>query len=223
MYLKVKDITLYYQKKGKGPALIMLHGNGEDHRIFDKSVKILKRYFTVYTIDTRGHGRSSKVKDYHYKDMAEDVYEFIRRLKLEKPILYGFSDGGIVGLLLASKYPDLLSKLVISGANTKPSGMKRKWLWLFRLTYLFRPTPECKLMLTEPHITERMLQSIQILVYMTVGSKDMISVKDTKYIYKNIPNCRIKVFRGEDHGSYIIHSEKIGKFLEHVFVRKEYK
>lgn len=219
MYLKVNDITLYYQKKGKGPALIMLHGNGEDHRIFDKSVKILKQYFTVYTIDTRGHGRSSKVTEYHYKDMADDVYEFIQKLKLEKPILYGFSDGGIVGLLLAYEYPNLLSKLVISGANTRPSGMKCGWLWLFRLMYLFKPTPEFKLMLTEPHITNEMLHSIKIPVYMTVGSKDMISVRDTKRIYKNIPKSKLKIFHGENHGSYIINSEKIGRFLERVLER----
>ena len=57
------------------------------------------------------------MSEFHYSDMAEDVKCFIEALKLEKPVLYGFSDGGIVGLLVVSTYPGLLSRLIVSGAT----------------------------------------------------------------------------------------------------------
>jgi len=98
MVLKIKDIELYYEQYGMGRPLILLHGNGEHHTIFQEAIAILAHHFTIYALDSRGHGNSSKVKTLHYEDMADDVYQFIDTLQLEKPILYGFSDGGIIAL-----------------------------------------------------------------------------------------------------------------------------
>ncbi|WP_353514033.1 alpha/beta fold hydrolase, partial [Vallitalea maricola] len=55
----------------------MLHGNGETHEIFNRSISLLQEYFTVYAIDFRDHGNSSKVSELHYEDHAKDIYEFI--------------------------------------------------------------------------------------------------------------------------------------------------
>lgn len=213
MILKVSGIDLYYEKCGQGRAVIMLHGNGEDHHIFDEARKKLKEHFTVYVIDTRGHGKSSPVSELHYMDIADDIYQFITQLKIEKPILYGFSDGGIVGLLLAVYYPDLLSQLIVSGVNTNPNGMKFGWLRLFKLIYFVTRSPKYKLMITEPDITKEMLQRITIPVHMTVGSKDMISFSHTKSILNNITGASLKVFDNENHGSYIINSTKLADHM----------
>jgi len=124
MRVEVNGIGIYYEIAGEGPPVILLHGNGEDCRIFDRLVEELKRTNTVFSIDTRGHGKSDPVDSFHYSDMVEDIVSFIDSLKIERPILYGFSDGGIVGLMLASKYPDLLSGLIASGPNLTPKDMK---------------------------------------------------------------------------------------------------
>ena len=60
MFFEKGKIKLYYEKKGEGAPLIMLHGNGESHEIFDEATEVLKRKFTVYAIDSRGHGKRSK-------------------------------------------------------------------------------------------------------------------------------------------------------------------
>lgn len=52
--------------------------------------------------------------------MCDDVIQFIKELNIEKPILYGFSDGGIIGILVSIKEHSLLSKLIVSGANITP-------------------------------------------------------------------------------------------------------
>lgn len=217
MYIDINDIKLNYEKLGRGPNLIMLHGNGEDINIFNKAKEMLKDYFTVYLIDSRSHGKSSKVKDLHYNEMVLDVYEFINKLDIKNPILYGFSDGGIIGLLLAIKYPNLLDKLIISGVNINPSGIKRGVLALFKFIYFFNRDSKLKMMLKEPNITLDELKGVDIPVYLTIGSKDCIRHKHTLLIKDNIKDSNLKVFENETHTSYIINSEKIADYIIEIF------
>ena len=212
-FTKVNGIDISYEKIGEGEPLILLHGNGETHEIFEEAAEQLAKRYTVYLPDTRGHGRSGKVSEYHYEDMARDVYCFIKVLGLEKPILYGFSDGGIVGLLLASQYPGLLKKLVVSGVNTCPDDIKSPYLWGMKIQYAFTRNPLIRLMLTEPDISEEQLQAIDVPVEITAGSRDMIRQNVMLYICHNIPQASFILFEGETHSSYIVHSTKIADYL----------
>ena len=47
MYYQTSGANLFYEKCGEGQPLILLHGNGETHAIFDKAIPILKKQFTV--------------------------------------------------------------------------------------------------------------------------------------------------------------------------------
>lgn len=211
--IKVNNLNLFYTCTGSGAPLIMLHGNGEDHTIFDEAVKLLSKYFTVYAIDSRDHGKSDKVAELHYNDMAEDIRMFIEELHLEKPIVYGFSDGGIVALLIAIKYPDLLSKVIGSGVNVNPNGLVKGWHFIFRMIYFFGRSSKFKLMLTEPDITAEMLGTIRVPVLLTGGSKDMIQQKHMKYVADSIPGAELVIFSGEKHESYIVHSQRIAEVI----------
>lgn len=213
MFLDTGKIKLYYEKTGNGRPLIMLHGNGEDHKIFDKAVRILKNHYTVYAIDSRDHGKSGKVNELHYEDMADDVYDFITFLNLEKPIVYGFSDGGIIALILAVKHQDILSKIIVSGVNAVPNGLKTIHILTYKINYLFHKNPKVKMMLTEPNITDNMLKSIKIPAVITAGSNDMIKQSHMKHIADCIPNSTFTVFKNELHGSYIVNSTKIAEFI----------
>ncbi len=107
MYAIVNGLKLFYHKEGSGRPVILLHGNGEDHTIFDVAIRDLARSYTVYALDSRAHGKSDPVPSLTYREMAEDVAAFIRQQGLEKPALVGFSDGGVVALLVALRWPDL--------------------------------------------------------------------------------------------------------------------
>ena len=212
-FTKVNGIDIFYEKLGKGEPLILLHGNGETHEIFEEAAEKLAQRYTVYLPDTRGHGRSGKVEEYHYEDMARDVYCFIKVMGLEKPIVYGFSDGGITGLLLASRYPGLLKKLVVSGVNARPADLKRPVLWMMKLSYAFWHRPLIKLMLTEPNISDEQLAAIDVPVEITAGSRDLIKQSAMLDICRKIPHATYTLFEGEYHGSYIVHSTKIADYL----------
>ena len=56
MIAHINGIDLYYETHGSGRPLLMVHGNGEDHTIFDTAVDELKEHFTCYVVDSRGHG-----------------------------------------------------------------------------------------------------------------------------------------------------------------------
>lgn len=209
MIIQLNGVELFYEKVGQGKPIILLHGNGESHQIFDVLIKQLSKQYTVYAIDSRGHGKSSKVKQLDYNCMMEDIASLIKELNLESPILYGFSDGGIIGLLLASKYPDLLSKLIVSGANVTPDGLDNSILRYMRIVHFFTRSAKIKMMLTQPNISSDELQRIRIPVLVLAGEKDMIKLEHTKYIAKQIPNHQLNIINGESHGSYIVHSDKL--------------
>lgn len=213
MKIEVNGIELSYEKCGSGEPLIMLHGNGETHEIFDKATPLLSERFTVYAIDSRGHGESNSVDSYHYDDMKEDVRCFIETLQLEKPVLYGFSDGGIIGLLLASEYPALLSGLIVSGANTHPDGIRKGWLKLFKFINERVHEPKMDMMLKEPDISAAMLGKIQVPTLVLAGGRDMVKRSDTEFIAQSIPGSMMRILPMQGHGSYIVHNKRIAKLI----------
>lgn len=213
MFVEVNHIRLYYELIGEGEPLIMIHGNGEDHSIFYKAVEILKDHFACYLIDSRGHGQSTKVSEYHYEDMADDIYKFINELGLSDVNYYGFSDGGIIGLILASTYPNLFKKMIISGANTRPDALKPLLLKVFKFFNKIKYNPLFALMLNEPHISKEDLSKIKTPTLVLAGEKDLILEEETRFIHESINNSKLMILPKENHASYIVKSDKIAYLI----------
>lgn len=209
MNIEVNDIDIYYEVYGEGKPIILLHGNSETHEIFDRLIERLKNNYKVYAIDSRCHGKSEKTEEISYDLMAVDMIEFIKKLKIDKPIVYGFSDGGIIGLLVAIKQPKLLSKLIISGANLNPNGMSRSMLIISKIGYFITRNKLFKMMIKEPNISRKDLEKIEIPTYVLAGEKDVIMEEHTRLIAENIKNSKLQIIPKENHYSYVVHSEKI--------------
>lgn len=214
MYIQLDGQVLYYEKTGEGRPLIMLHGNNESHEIFNEAIEVLSNTYTVYAIDSRGQGMSATPNEYHYIDMAVDVISFIETLKIKKPILYGFSDGGIIGLHIARMRGDLLSKLIVSGVNLSPKGLKGSALSKIKKEYkMSNYNPLIGLMLKEPNFFDFELEEISVPTYILAGSRDMVKSSDTKKLNKYIKGSTMKILLGETHSSYVIHSTKIANLI----------
>ncbi|MBQ5412336.1 MAG: alpha/beta hydrolase [Oscillospiraceae bacterium] len=212
MFQHVNGIELYYEVKGNGRPLLMVHGNGEDHTIFDEASEILKDRFTVYLIDSRDHGQSTKVSDLHYSDMADDLLVFLNDLDLKDVTFYGFSDGGILGLLLAQK-TDRISRLIVSGANMTPNGVKGWLKTVIKIMYFFNKDGKLRMMLKEPNITAEELSSIKVPTTVIAGEKDLVIRKETEAIAAAIPGSKIRIIKGEGHGSYIVHKTAVADLI----------
>lgn len=214
MDINVNDANLYYEIYGNGIPIILVHGNSETHQIFDVLINKLKDNYKVYAIDSRCHGKSENTERISYDLMAEDIIEFIKKLKINEPIFYGFSDGGIIGLLIAIKEPKLLSKLIISGANLNPNGMSKSMLMISKIVYFITRNKLFGMMIKEPNITIKDLEKIDIPTYVLAGEKDIIKESHTRLIAENIKNSTLEIIPNENHSSYIVHSEKIYNIIK---------
>lgn len=210
----VNGVRLFYTVQGTGSPVILLHGNGETHEIFDRVIPTLSREHQVFAVDSRCHGRSEDPKEISYEAMAEDMIALITWLGIQKPLFYGFSDGGIVGLLIAMKEPELLGKLVISGANLNPRGLKWPVRAQMRLSYWLKKDKLTKLMLTQSDIRPESLRNITTAVTVLAGQHDVIRPAHTRLIADSIPGSELRILPGEGHGSYIVHSEKLYPILK---------
>lgn len=209
MNIKVNGVKLYYEEYGEGKPIILSHGNGDTGDIFDLLAQELAKDFKVYVIDSRGHGKSEKGADISYELMAEDVLQFMEVLDIQKPIFYGYSDGGIIGLTAAIKSPDKFSQLIISGANIFPSGLKGYFLFYCKIRYFFAREKSVLMMITEPQISPKELADITIPVHLLAGAFDIVKKKHTKLMADNLPNATVKILPWETHGSYVVHSKKL--------------
>ena len=100
-----------YQKTGTGPAVILLHGFGEDHRVFNNTVTVLEKSYTVYTPDLPGTGMSfihTFPTHFSIEYLADSIAALLQYEKIEDCILLGHSMGGYTTMAFAKKYPQYL-------------------------------------------------------------------------------------------------------------------
>lgn len=100
-----------YVKTGDGPAVILLHGFGEDHHIFNSTVSMLEKTYTVYTPDLLGTGMSpinTIPSNFSIEYLADSIAAFMEYEKIENCVLLGHSMGGYVTVAFAKKYPKYL-------------------------------------------------------------------------------------------------------------------
>ena len=116
--INVNGVELFYAAEGAGRPVILLHGNGGSHNDMETTTRQLAQAgYLVYALDSRGQGANPPLAEYHYKDMAEDVRQFIIAKGLTKPAVFGFSDGGNIALQLEVLHPGTFSAIATGGAN----------------------------------------------------------------------------------------------------------
>ena len=118
--LRLGDAELYYEQRGEGPVLLLLHGGVGTLTHFNPILDGLKG-FRVVGMDSRGHGRSTMgTEPLTYQRLEEDVRALLSHLGIEELSLLGFSDGGTVACRLAARPRGLnIRKLVPVGATWK--------------------------------------------------------------------------------------------------------
>ncbi|WP_125702382.1 alpha/beta fold hydrolase [Lacticaseibacillus daqingensis] len=203
MELSVNGVTLHYTQAGHGQPLLLLHGNGEDASLWAATVTRLAPHFTVYALDTRGHGQSSGAVPRNYRLMAQDVAAFIAALGLPPVILTGFSDGGITALYVAATWPTLVRRLIVAGANLTPTGMRPLVYGATWVEYWKTHDPLLRLMLRHPHLTAHQLHNIHVPTLVLAGQHDVIRLGETRKIARGIRNARVVIVPSATHSSYI--------------------
>ena len=202
------DIELFYTKTGSGPTLLLLHGNVEDSTYFVHQVEEFSRDFTVYAIDTRGHGKSPRgAAPFTISQFADDLLAFMDQQGLPQADILGFSDGGNIALTFALRHPDRVRRLILNGANLDPKGVKPLVQLPIVLGYhlaSLSKSPKARahaellgLMVNEPHIDPAELKKLTMSVLVIAGTKDMIQERHTRLIANRIPGARLALIPGD--------------------------
>ncbi|MBP3289666.1 MAG: alpha/beta hydrolase [Alistipes sp.] len=219
---EVNGVELFYAVEGRGKPVILIHGNGGSHNDMETTTRQLAQAgYTVYAIDSRGQGANTPLEEYHYKDMAEDIYQFIKLKELERPAIFGFSDGGIVALQLEVMHPGTLSAIATGGSNIF---VKDALQPDFSEWFLSQPDPSplTRMMMVEPNMSPEDMQTITIPALIMAGDNDLIREEHTRLIGESIPNGEVLIVENADHGSYIYHNRFVGDRLLEFFNRIGY-
>ncbi len=124
-WVAVNGINLYYAifGKDKPDPVLLLHGGFTSSDYWSAEVTALAKTHEVIVADSRGHGRSTLgTEPLSYQLMSDDVLKLMNALHLTAPSVAGWSDGGIIGLLLAIQHPDRVKRLFTFGTNFNLSG-----------------------------------------------------------------------------------------------------
>ncbi|WP_330672138.1 GNAT family N-acetyltransferase [Aminicella lysinilytica] len=219
-YTPMERIDLYYEEKGEGKPLILLHGNNEDSTYFKNQRDHFADKFRVITLDTRGHGRSPRgAAPFTIRQFADDLACFMDRHAIEKANILGFSDGGNIGLIFAMKYPERIGRLIADGANLFPAGVKA---WAqgpvtigYYWTKTFGPWSRAEmfsLMVRDPDIDPSDLAQITAPTLIMAGTGDLIKESHTRLIASSIPEAELAIIRG----SHFIARENPAEFNRRV-------
>lgn len=106
-------MDIFFRKKGKGPALIILHGLFGSSDNWLPIAKEMEKYFTVYLTDARNHGRSGHCHIHSYDAMADDIAELMEKEHVAEAHFMGHSMGGKTVFLFALRYPEKTKSCII--------------------------------------------------------------------------------------------------------------
>lgn len=220
------DINLYYQEKGEGEPLLLLHGNGEDGTYFVNQMAYFSDKYRVIAVDTRGHGKSPRgTAPFTMEQFAADLHKLMDKLQIQKAIILGFSDGANIAMKFALKYPNRVKALILNGGNLDANGVKRSIQIPIEIGYRFAKlfagkSEEAKshmeilgLMVNEPNIRPEELRAIQTPTLVIAGTKDMIKQGHTEIIAQNIPHAKLSIISG-DHFIANKNPEEFNKVVE---------
>ncbi len=118
--IEIDSAKIYYEEleNPQKQPLIFLHGGFGNMEDFNGIIPLLKNEYRIIGIDSRGQGKSTLgEKGLTYARLEEDVRIIIEKLNLINSIIIGFSDGGIVGLRLASAKEISIEKLIVIGST----------------------------------------------------------------------------------------------------------
>lgn len=215
-YLQTGDTYLYYRDYGDDAAphtLLLLHGNGEDWRCFERQIGPFSAAgYRVVTLDSRGHGASKRgTLPMTPQQLAADALDALEGMGIAKAVPVGFSDGGNLALLMGAMRPDVVEALVAAGPNLVPAGAKlsaqlpcEAGYPLCRLLGRWSPKAAFRadvlgLMVDQPQLSFEALAAVTAPALILGGEHDMIRAGHLRHIAAALPGGRLAILPGASH------------------------
>lgn len=131
--IRTDSVSLYYELNGKGPVVVFINGLTMDLNGWLFQVEPFGKRFTVLRYDCRGQGSSDKPDAEYSQEMhAEDLYNLLRELNIQRAHIVGLSNGGMIAQHFALLYPEMAGALVLvdtcSHIDTLLELMIKSWI-----------------------------------------------------------------------------------------------
>jgi len=233
-FYRIRGMEMYCEVYGQGKPLLMIHGNGGSISAFSRNIGYFAQKYQVIVADSRAQGHSADLRDsISFEQMADDYADLLDSLHAAPANVLGWSDGGIIALLMTIRHPQKVSKLVASGANLwpdstaiKPSewleeqkeylkmkdaqhmtiGQKNRWKMLM-------------LDMEQPHISLNQLHTIKCPAFVVCGEFDLIRREHTQLIYNNLLHANLWVIPHEDHYTISEHVREFNYRVDEFFAK----
>ncbi len=237
-YAEVNGIKMYYEIYGQGEPLVLIHGNGGSIFEVREQIAFFSKHFKVIAADSRGHGKSTDNSGpLTYDSIAADLNGLLDHLHLDSAYIIGQSDGAIIGLITAYRYPGKVKMLAAMAPNIRPDsavlypkveeqGAKKLARYEDSLKAGFKEViPQLKMlrmMQYHPHISTADLAAIKAPVMVMCGDRDVIRLSHIIEIFRAIPKSNLCVLPGSTHFALQknpeIFNESIYRFFSRPFM-----
>ena len=219
-YLNVDGHQVYsYEWDNNGEAVLLLHGGLSQTSHWDQNMlPAIEDQFHVFGYDRTANGfTGDREGSLHFDYQVKEAIAYLETVVTEPAHLIGYSDGGIIALLVAIKRPDLVRSVVTLGANfhhsgtlplpdfdgvvspedqaeynqTSPDAPETLAEKIVRMMAIWR---------SEPNLTSKDLHNIECPVLVMAGDDDVIAHTHTIELFENIPLGQLAILPGTSHG-----------------------
>lgn len=233
-YYNIRGFKMYCEIYGTGKPLLMIHGNNGSINAFENNIPYFAKRYKVIVADSRSQGKSVDPQDsLSFEMMADDEAALLNALHIDSAYIVGWSDGGIIALLLAMRHPEKVIKLLATGANLWPdstdidifpSDYKNEKKQFDTTNTKNLVTPKLKndwkmflLDWLQPNISLSSLQSIKCPSLIICGDHDVIKIEHTVLIYQNIPHAYLWVVPNSSHSTFRDHRDEFDEQINEFF------
>jgi pimeloyl-ACP methyl ester carboxylesterase len=233
-HVNINDVSIYYETYGAGPPVLVLHGGLGSIEGMSYQIRALAASHFVVAADSRGHGRSTDSNaPLSYSLMSDDMLKLLDHLQIDRVDVVGWSDGGIIGLDLAMRYPERVRRLVAISANYNVDGLLESptldpEIPRPPLRYrLLAPDPAhwpalyrkvVAMWQTQPHYTTNDLSHIKAPTLIMAGEFDIIKRAHSDQLAKAIADSQEVIIQGGPHSvqneKFEIVNSNILRFLD---------
>ena len=237
-YITLHGTKIYYEQYGSGAPLLLLQGGGINRsaKDFSQCVPELAKRYRVIIPDTPGQGRSELADSLSYDLLTAYTSSLIDELKLDSVYVIGFSDGAIVGLLLAEKHSDKVKKVIAVGANNGvsavlPPGIDAsavtpftfedwenrnkdviaEYMKILPRDYKKLFDDENKMWYAVEYFPNTLLERIDIPVMIAQGDHDDIRVEHAVQLHRLVKNSQLCIIPNTSHDVFDEQPELITK------------
>jgi len=128
MSVHIDDMEVAYSEVGRGDPLVLIHGLGDDHRAWRRTIPDLMLHRRVILYDLRGHGQTTLGTPHGtLRQLSNDLLQFLDAVNLEQVDIAGFSLGGTVAMRFAIDFPLDVRGLVLVATSSRVGRAAADW------------------------------------------------------------------------------------------------